>query len=77
MRTSGKALGLDARRTACTVRTTGEVPLADEEFATLEENIGFVGLVMAAAMLVTLVVCDPLGQDRRRQLSSRSWRGWS
>lgn len=36
------------------VRTTGEVPLADEEFATLEENIGFVGLVMAAAMLVTL-----------------------
>ncbi|CAN5366403.1 MMPL family transporter [soil metagenome] len=36
------------------VRATGEVPLADEEFATLQENIGFVGLVMAAAMLLTL-----------------------
>ena len=48
-----KTLGLDAAH-GITVRTTGEVPLADEEFATLEENIGFVGLVMAAAMLVTL-----------------------
>ncbi len=37
-----------------TVQVTGEVPLADEEFSTLEENIGFVGLVMALAMLVTL-----------------------
>ncbi|MDB5725316.1 MAG: hopanoid biosynthesis-associated transporter HpnN [Novosphingobium sp.] len=37
-----------------TVRATGEVPLADEEFASLQENIGFVGLVMAVAMLVTL-----------------------
>ena len=46
-------LGLDAAH-GVSVRTTGEVPLADEEFATLEENIGFVGLVMAAAMLVTL-----------------------
>ncbi|OYY91726.1 MAG: hopanoid biosynthesis-associated RND transporter HpnN [Sphingomonas sp. 28-66-16] len=36
------------------VQITGDVPLADEEFATLEENIGFVGLVMALAMLVTL-----------------------
>lgn len=36
------------------VQVTGEVPLADEEFSTLEENIGFVGLVMALAMLVTL-----------------------
>jgi len=47
------ALGLD-RAHGVTVRATGEVPLADEEFATLQENIGFVGLVMAAAMLVTL-----------------------
>ncbi|MFA6124024.1 MMPL family transporter [Sphingomonas sp.] len=46
-------LGLDQTH-GVIVRTTGEVPLADEEFATLEENIGFVGLVMAAAMLVTL-----------------------
>ncbi|OYY67348.1 MMPL family transporter [Sphingomonas sp. 28-63-12] len=36
------------------VQVTGEVPLADEEFSTLEENIGLVGLVMALAMLVTL-----------------------
>ncbi|MBX9885880.1 MAG: MMPL family transporter, partial [Novosphingobium sp.] len=36
------------------VRLTGEVPLADEEFATLEENIGSVALVMLGAMLLTL-----------------------
>ncbi|MBX9796563.1 MAG: MMPL family transporter, partial [Sphingomonas sp.] len=36
------------------VQVTGEVPLNDEEFATLEENIGYVGLVMALAMLFTL-----------------------
>ncbi len=36
------------------VQVTGDVPLADEEFSTLEENIGFVGMVMALAMLVTL-----------------------
>ncbi|WP_010215768.1 MMPL family transporter [Sphingomonas sp. PAMC 26621] len=46
-------LGLDPAH-GVTVRTTGEVPLADEEFATLEENIGWVGAVMALAMLVTL-----------------------
>ncbi len=47
------ALGLDAAH-GVSVRATGEVPLADEEFATLQENIGFVGLVMAAMMLLTL-----------------------
>ncbi len=36
------------------VRLTGEVPLADEEFATLQDNIGAVALVMLAAMLGTL-----------------------
>ena len=38
------------------VRTqlTGEVPLADEEFATLQENIGWIGVVMFGAMLLTL-----------------------
>jgi hypothetical protein len=36
------------------VRLTGEVPLADEEFATLQDNIAVVGLVMVAAMLGTL-----------------------
>lgn len=47
------ALDLDAAH-GVRVQVTGEVPLADEEFATLEENIGVVGLVMALAMLVTL-----------------------
>lgn len=46
-------LKLDAAH-GVNVQVTGEVPLADEEFSTLEENIGFVGLVMALAMLVTL-----------------------
>jgi hopanoid biosynthesis associated RND transporter like protein HpnN len=46
-------LGLDAEH-GLAVRVTGDVPLADEEFATLQENIGLVGLVMLGAMLVTL-----------------------
>ena len=46
-------LGLDAAH-GLDVRVTGDVPLADEEFATLQENIGLVGLVMLGAMLVTL-----------------------
>ena len=37
-----------------TLHLTGEVPLADDEFATLQENIGVVGAVMLAAMLATL-----------------------
>lgn len=36
------------------VQVTGQVPLADEEFSSLEENIGIVGLIMALAMVVTL-----------------------
>nr|WP_269454033.1 MMPL family transporter [Sphingomonas sp. CCH10-B3] len=36
------------------VQVTGDVPLNDEEFSSLEENIGIVGLIMALAMLVTL-----------------------
>lgn len=48
-----RKLGIDPAHGA-DVRLTGEVPLADEEFATLQENIGFVGLVMALAMLLTL-----------------------
>lgn len=46
-------LRLDAAH-GVSVRLTGEVPLADEEFATLQENIGAVGMVMLGAMLVTL-----------------------
>ena len=37
-----------------TVRLTGEVTLGDEEFRSLEANIGVVGAVMAGAMLLTL-----------------------
>ncbi|MBV1688642.1 MMPL family transporter [Novosphingobium sp. G106] len=33
---------------------TGEIPLADEEFGSIKENIGVVGALMAVAMLVTL-----------------------
>lgn len=33
---------------------TGEVPLADEEFGSIRENIGLVGVLMVVAMLVTL-----------------------
>ena len=33
---------------------TGEVPLADEEFGSIRDNIGFVGALMGAAMLLTL-----------------------
>jgi len=47
------ALGLNTDH-GVRVRLTGEVPLSDEEFSSLEENIGFVGFVMLAAMLVTL-----------------------
>ncbi|CAN5306959.1 MMPL family transporter [soil metagenome] len=53
VRKAAAGLGLDAAR-GVRVQLTGEVPLADEEFATLQENIGLVGFVMLAAMLVTL-----------------------
>ncbi|MFT3976542.1 MAG: MMPL family transporter [Sphingomonas bacterium] len=52
-RAAASALGLDAAH-GVRVQLTGEVPLADEEFATLRENIGLVGAVMLAAMLATL-----------------------
>ncbi|HWK34919.1 MMPL family transporter [Sphingomonas sp.] len=50
---AAQALQLDAAH-GVRVRLTGEVPLSDEEFATLEENIGVVAMVMVLAMLVTL-----------------------
>ncbi len=49
VRVAARALGSGVR-----VQLTGEVPLADDEFATLQENIGLVGVVMLLAMLVTL-----------------------
>lgn len=33
---------------------TGEVPLSDEEFGTIEDSMGPIGLLMAAAMVITL-----------------------
>ena len=53
VRAAARNLGLDGAH-GVNVRLTGEVPLADEEFGTLQENIGVVGLVMLVAMLVTL-----------------------
>lgn len=50
---AAKALALDPVH-GLRVALTGEVPLADEEFATLQENIGLVALVMLGAMLLTL-----------------------
>ena len=47
------AMALDPAH-GVTIQLTGEVPLSDEEFATLEDNIGAVGAVMLAAMLATL-----------------------
>jgi hypothetical protein len=46
-------LKLDAAH-GISIGITGEVPLADEEFGSIQDNIGLVGALMAAAMLVTL-----------------------
>ena len=46
-------LGIDARH-GLRLGITGDAPLGDEEFGSIEENIGLIGLLMAAAMLVTL-----------------------
>ncbi|WP_395397053.1 MMPL family transporter [Novosphingobium sp. BL-8A] len=50
---AAQALALDEAH-GLRISLTGEVPLADEEFATLQENIGLVALVMLGAMLLTL-----------------------
>ena len=36
------------------IGVTGEVPLADEEFGTIEDSMGPIGAIMGAAMLLTL-----------------------
>lgn len=46
-------LGLDAAH-GVRVGITGEVPLADEEFASIREGMGLIGLGMLAAMLACL-----------------------
>lgn len=53
VRKAAERLGLDAAH-GVSVRLTGDVPLSDEEFASLEENIGLVAMVMLGAMLLIL-----------------------
>jgi hopanoid biosynthesis associated RND transporter like protein HpnN len=53
VRAAAAKLGLDASH-GVSVRLTGDVPLSDEEFASLEENIGLVAMVMLGAMLLIL-----------------------
>jgi len=53
IRAAAKELELDEAH-GVSVGITGEVPLADEEFGSIEENIGIVGMLMGIAMLVTL-----------------------
>ena len=47
------ALGLDQAH-GLRVQLTGEVPLADEEFGSIQDNIGMIGLIMTAAMVIML-----------------------
>jgi len=53
IREAAAALKLDAAH-GTTVKLTGAVPLADEEFSSLAENMSVVALIMLGAMLVTL-----------------------
>ena len=53
VRAAAHALRLDGAR-GVTVRITGDVALSDEEFSTLRDNIGLVGIVMFGAMLAML-----------------------
>ena len=53
VRATAAALHLDARH-GVAIGVTGEVPLSDEEFGSLQENIGLVGAIMAAALLAAL-----------------------
>lgn len=48
-----RKLGIDEAN-GLKIGITGEAPLGDEEFASIEENIGLIGLLMAFAMLLTL-----------------------
>ena len=53
LRAQAAALGLDSAH-GVHIGITGEVPLADEEFGSIRDNIGFVGALMGVAMLLTL-----------------------
>ncbi len=53
LRAEAAALQLDGAH-GVSIGITGEVPLADEEFGSIRDNIGVVGLLMVGAMLVVL-----------------------
>ena len=53
IRAKAAELGIDPAH-GVTLGITGEVPLSDEEFGSIEENIGLVGLLMGLSMLVAL-----------------------
>lgn len=53
VRREAAVLGIDAAHGG-RVSITGAVPLADEEFASIRDNIGVVGLIMLAAMSMCL-----------------------
>ena len=53
IRSKAAELGLDPAH-GVTIGITGEVPLSDEEFGSIEENIGLVGILMGISMLVAL-----------------------
>lgn len=53
VRAQAAKLGLDAAH-GVRIGITGEVPLADEEFGSIRENIGYVGALMLAGMVACL-----------------------
>ena len=55
-------LGLDAAH-GVHIGITGEVPLADEEFGSIRDNIGWVGALMAGAMLLTLFLATSSARE--------------
>jgi len=61
IKAQSKALGLDTAH-GLRMGITGEVPLADEEFATIQDNIGVIGAAMALAMLVCLWLATRSGR---------------
>jgi hopanoid biosynthesis associated RND transporter like protein HpnN len=53
IRADARALGLDAAH-GVTVRLTGDVPMSDEEFGTLAEGAGLMGVAMLVGVLLVL-----------------------
>jgi hopanoid biosynthesis associated RND transporter like protein HpnN len=53
IRADARALGIDPDH-GVRVRLTGDVPMSDEEFATLQEGAGLMGIAMLAGVLLVL-----------------------